>query len=209
MNDRDIDQVLEKLRALQKAYDRLSRGVPDVQSAKSTADRIFNEVIELLSDRDLLRELNERIVDARSRVIEESEDFDRELEREREALIRTEAKLMNRAGVRKRDVEQLFVLYKFGEKHRNDFPEDAGDIKRELSDVHASINSQLPEVRSEPRKVKKRRKRDLINGAISAISGTTAIVANIKVLVAFPFSYALGSTALLRAIRDVVGELRD
>ncbi len=112
MVNNKMDLFLLRLRDLTKAYDRLARAVPNVESAETVVDNALNEVLRLLEDPEMNDLLSELISGARNRFIEYPSDFDHELETRKQELVRAEASVMKKANIRKRDIEYLYIIYR-------------------------------------------------------------------------------------------------
>lgn len=204
-----VDLFLLRLHDLFKAYDRFSRAVPDVKSAEAVFDNALNEVLSLLEDSEINALLNELIRAARNRLIEHPSDFDHEIEVRKQEFVRAEAAVMEKARIRKQDIERLYGIYRADKQYSEKFLSDTSDLKKGIVDLHQSTKAKLTESRALNRKEKKKRKRKLAQGVASAIYGTAVIAADTQLPPMFAFSYALGSGAFLQALRDVVGEARE
>jgi hypothetical protein len=204
-----INLFLLRLRDLIKAYDRLARAVPNVRSAEAVFDNALTEVLSLLEDPEINDLLSELIRAARNRLIAAPSDFDHEIEARKQEFVREEASVMEKASIRKRDIEHLYGIYREVKQYREKFPADTSDLKKGIVDLHESTKAKLTESRALNRKEKKKRKRKLAQGITSAIFGIGLIAADTLLPQMSDFSYGLGAGALLQALRDFVGEARD
>ena len=205
----DLDILLNALRELGRAHDRLSRAVPDSETAVAAADMALANVIALLDDPDVAGPLMELISGARERVVGPSEDFPLALRERRSELVPIEAKVTRRLGTTEDDIQRMYAEFERSLERRQVFSGGIDEIKQQLIKVHESTKAQVAVSRNMGRKEKKKRKRKLGQGIASAIFGTGVIAANSQLPPLFAFSYGLGGSALHQALRDIVGEESD
>jgi len=206
---RQLDLLLQALRDLTKARERLSRAVPDPATAESEADAALQRALALLDDPEITRALTELIPPARHRLLNSPDEFDTEFKARRSELIAIETKVMRRLGATEDDITQLYLSYQQTRAQREAFPQEVDALERRLVEVHSSKILQIIASRDLSRKKKKKRKRKIGQGITSAIFGTGVIVADAQLPLLFAFSYGLGGSALHQALRDIVGEAPD
>ncbi len=203
---RQVGLLLGALRDLAKAHNRLSRAVPNPESAQANADAALERLLVLLDDHGIARALADLMPPARERLLTSPDAFDAELKTRRPEMIQVETTVMHQAGAAADDIRRLYLCHERAREHRAAFPLEIDTLKRHLVEVHAAATRQIASSRSLNRRQKKKRKRKIGQGVASAVFGTAAIVADIQLPLVFAFSYGLGGAALHQALRDLVGE---
>ena len=205
----DLNVLMDRLRELARAHDRLSRAVPDPPTAIAAADAALHRVMTLLDDPNIAGPLGELIPGAHDRVVGAADAFHAEFKERRSELIKIEATVTRRLGTTQEDIEHLYLAYERAYERRHEFPEGIDALKQRLVEVHESTKLEIATSRNMSRKDKKKRKRKLGQGIASAIFGTGVIAADTQMPLLFAFSYGLGGAALHQAFRDIVGESED
>ncbi len=201
-----LDLLFNRLRDLAKAYDRLSRAVPDPSTAERDADTALERVNALLGDPEIAKVMGELIRAGHHRVLSAPEEFDADLRAKRSEIIEIETKIMRRIGAKEVDISRLYLSYERSRSYRDQFPAEVDDLKQKLTEIHNATKEHISQSRELSRKEKKKRKRKIGQGVASAIFGTGVIVADTQLPLLFAFSYGLGGGALHQALRDIVGE---
>jgi hypothetical protein len=204
--DTNQQVLLRRLRRLSKAYDKLSRAVPNPEMAEKEVDKAFFDVLSALQDENLASLLNEMIPGAREEILSEPNKFDESLKEYREKLIIVETSITSEAGVRHKDITRMYMAYQKEKTKSGEFVTDAQELRDKLTLLHYSARQQIKEARKlSPKGKKKKRKRNVAQGIVSAIFGTGVITADIYLPALFVFSYGLGGSALHQALRDITG----
>jgi len=204
-----LDTLLNSLRDLARAHDRLSRAVPDPETAVAAVDAALANVVTLLDDPGVAGPLMELIAGARERAGGASGGSPLAFAERRPELVAIEAKLTRRLGTTEDDLHRMYAAFERSRERLEVFSGGIDDIKQQLIKVHESTKAQVADSRNMSRKEKKKRKRKLGQGIASAIFGTGVIAADSQLPLLFAFSYGLGGSALHQALRDIVGEEAD
>ncbi|MBN1142707.1 MAG: F0F1 ATP synthase subunit delta [Deltaproteobacteria bacterium] len=201
----NIETLLRRLRDLNKAHDKLQRAIPSPSVSKRQADSVLEDVLAALKDPNVQSLLEKFIDQARLRILDDVEAFDREMRNRRQELIALEAKMAQPGGLRRKDLELVFAQYSKTKGDMERFVTDVCGLCDRLEAAHRAAKDELAKSRELPRKKKKKRKRHLGQGIASAVFGAMAMVANTQLPIVFAFSYGLGGGALHQALRDIIG----
>lgn len=198
-----LSLLVKNLRQLEKAYDKLSRGIPDPITAAANADRVLTGVLTLLADRELTDSLNSLIAEARKTLRSPDAGSNNTEERSR---LEQESKVLRASGLSQAEIAELYFTFQDVKGEQDKFVGSSEELRTHLESLHQKYKSEIAASREQPRKEKKRRKRKVLQGVISATIGTTAIVVDIQFPPLFAFSYGFGGGALHQAVRDFIGD---
>lgn len=198
-----LSLLVKSLRQLEKAYDKLSRGVPDPNSAAANADRALENVLKLLADRELADNLNSLIVETRKTLGAHDAEVNDEQRRRR---LEQETKVLRDSGLSPNEIAELYFAFQNAKSEQEKFVSSSEELRAHLENLHQKYKSEIAASREQPRKAKKRRKRRVLQGAVTTTIGTTALVADTFFPPLFAFSYGMGGSALLLALRDFIGD---
>lgn len=197
---------VRNLLQLEKAYDKLSRGVPDPKSAEASADRALEAVTSLLSDKELASNLDALIAEARKEFEVNADKFDAPTDEQKQELFAAEARVLRSSGLRQDEIAELYAVFQGVKLEKGQFASNSEELRTSLEALHKKYKAEIEASRQQPRKEKKKRKRKVLQGAASATLGTTVIIADAHFPPLFAFSYGLGGGAIHQAIRDFIGD---
>lgn len=209
MENLKLSLLVRNLQRLEKAYDKLSRGIPDPKTAETHADRVFEGIVDLLSDKGLAEKLDALIIEARNEFQDNSEKFDNPSEEEKEELFEAERKALRHSGLGQADIVELYSKFQEIKVEKGQFVSNTEELRVSLEALHQKYKSEIEASRELPRKKKKKRKRKVLQGVGSMTIGTGVIIADSQFPPLFAFSYGLGGGALHQALRDFIGEPAD
>lgn len=198
--------LVRNLQQLDNAYDKLSRGIPNPKAAEANADRVLERVIGLLSDKELTKNLDSLIIEARSEFEANAEKFDNPSDKQKREMLSAEAKVLRGSGLDEDALLELYAKFQEVKQEKGRFVSDSKELLMHLEALHKRYKAEIEASREQPRKEKKRRKRKVLQGAASATFGTTVIIADAHFPPLFAFSYGIGGGALHQAVRDFVGD---
>lgn len=198
--------LISKPRRLQKAYDKLSKGVPNPRIAESNVDRALEEVISLLLSREIADNLDCLIIKARKELEINAEKFDALNTEQKQKLLLPELKVLRDHGFRQSEILILCSISQEVKHEREKFVSNSEELCIYLENLHKKYKSEIEASRKQPRKQKKRRKRKVLQGVVTTTLAVGAIIVDLEFLNVFPFSYELGAGALFQAIRDFIGD---
>lgn len=201
--------LVRNLQQLEKAYDKLSRAVPDPKIAEANADRALEAVTNLLSDKELADNLDALIIEARKEFEANAEKFDNPNSKQKQELFSAELKVLRDSGLGQDAIVELYATFQEVKREKGQFVSNSEELRTYLEALHKKYKAEIEASRQQPRKEKKKRKRKVLQGAASATVGTGAIIADSQFPPLFAFSYALGGGALLQAMRDFIGDPAD
>lgn len=198
--------LVRNLRQLERAYDKLTRGVPDPKAAEANADRVLEGVTNLLSDKELADNLDALIIEARKEFEANAEKFDAPNNEPKQELFLAEIKVLRNSGLGPEDILELYAVFQDVKLEKGQFVSNSEELRTHLEALHRKYKAEIEASRLQPRKQKKKRKRKVLQGAISTTLGTTVIIADSQFPPLFAFSYGLGGGALHQALRDFIGD---
>lgn len=198
--------LVRSLQQLEKAYDKLSRGVPDPKAAEVNADRALEGVTSLLSDKELADKLDALIIEARKEFEANAAKFDAPSNEQKQELFSAEVKVLRNSGLGQDEIVELYTVFQEVKLEKGQFVSNSEELRAYLEALHKKYKAEIEASRQQPRKQKKKRKRKVLQGALSATVGTTVIIADSQFPPLFAFSYGLGGGALHQAVRDFIGD---
>lgn len=198
--------LVKNLRQLEKAYDKLSRGVPDPKIAEANADRALLRVTSLLADKELAANLDALIIEARKEFEANAEKFDAPTDEQKQELFSAEIKVLRNSGLGQDVIVELYDVFQEVKLEKGQFVSNTEELRAHLEALHKKYKAEIEASRQQPRKEKKKRKRKVLQGAGSTLLGTGVIIADSQFPPLFAFSYGLGGGALHQAIRDFIGD---
>src|SRR6266852_1624920 len=101
--------LVRDLRKLERAYDKLAKGIPDPPLAELTADRALDRVINLLGDAELAARMDALIIDARNAFEANAERNTEEDKRRR--TVSLEAEVLRGYGLGLDDIVELYAVF--------------------------------------------------------------------------------------------------
>jgi hypothetical protein len=202
LNDK-LNLLLRQLRNLDKAYSKMIRAVPDPPTAERNADNALEAVLNLLEDPELGNLIEKHIPPARDQIATEA--FDKELKSRHKEVTLVEIKLSQPFGLRRRDLQLMYEQYSKAKSEKARFVSSVDAIRQRLIKAHNAAKEEVAKSRELSRTGKKKRKRGVGQGIVSAVFGTVVIAANTQLPIVFAFSYGLGGGAIHQALRDIVG----
>jgi hypothetical protein len=191
------------LKKLENAYNKLARGIPSPGMAESVADQALDRVLTRLLDDELVSTLDNLIRETRESLDTKPDKVDK---KSTQTALELEAKILREYGLRFEDVVEFFAIVQEIEHDHGKLVSDTKELRESLKSLHEHYKAEIRGSREDTRKLKKKRKRKVLQGAASATVGTIVIAVDISHPPLFPLSFSLGGGALLQAMRDLIGD---
>lgn len=205
----DIRDLLKALKAWRKACQKVRQAVPDPATAEAQAQAAERKVIEVLRRPGVTEAIAHLLQTMPAAIAQSNQPFQQQFARDADAILFQEMQLIHLLQVRSRDLDDTLQLALQPADSEGDLETvlpDSSDLIRSFKELHNATVSQLAATRSEPRKIKKQRKRQITLGVTFTALGIALLAANAQIDdVSAPYSYILGGNALLQAMRDLIG----
>ncbi|MCB0301869.1 MAG: hypothetical protein KDE52_17545 [Calditrichaeota bacterium] len=202
----NIRKLLENLRKLKTAHQRLSQSSGNRRIAEQKAERAFQVVMEQLKDPQLVELLDEIITGNAQKLQSQMDDIQKKLSKNHSEIVGKEARAMQEMKMKRDELAKRLHEAELLKKEQAELIKENQSLRELLEKNHRKAVVMYDALRSEKidRTSKKQRKRNIEKGIVSTIFGVGAIAANTQFPSLAVFSYMFALTALHKASRDFV-----
>jgi hypothetical protein len=200
-----IELLLLRLKELKKWYNKLQGAKPDPQTAVWYADAALAEVLQSLSDPDVIAIIESNIPSARQQIQDAASTLHQDLITRQDELIELEIRLSRASGASRQDITLIYLKQIKTSPTLEGKATHVAELRESLKQLHEATKTAYAQSRDLPKTKKKQRKRNVGQGITSGVIGLILISSNGIYAPDFVVSYTLGGGAIHQAIRDLVG----
>ncbi len=202
----DIRSLLVLLHYWQQACASLERAVPNPVSAETQLATIAQHLQALLQQEDVLGAIDELIARTQPQVVANPEAVRQDLLANQEAIVAAERQAAKPLNLQREDILRTIGL---SLQHHAEakYLVSSQELLTYFVQIQQAIVEQYATARTLPRKQKKWRKRNIAAGVSLTVIGIGLVASNTPYeTTPAIYSYMLGGSALLQAMRDLIGE---
>ncbi len=201
-----IRKLLDNLRKLKTAHQRLSQSSGNRRIAEQKVERAFQMVMEQFKDPQIVELLDETITGNAKKLQTKTDEIQENLRKNHPEIVGKEARAMQAMKMNREELAKRLREAELLKKEQTELVKENRSLRELLEKNHRKAVAMYDTLRNEKldRASKKQRKRNIEKGIVSTIFGVGAIAANTQFPSLAVFSYMFALTALHKASRDFV-----